>query len=141
MKFNVTTVVTLLVFSTTMACAIESRAEASDLDVVRSEDGMPAHRYFSQHRLSCGSRVFELTVESPNPVRLTELKVDGIAVPSAQLQGINKLAPAKSWFQGIASSCTSARHSLTLHLSSTQGAVTIPLSFKDGVQVLATPSR
>ena len=72
---------------------------------------------------------------------MTGLKVDGVAVPAAQLQAINAQVPERSWFQGIASSCTSARQSLTLQLSSPQGAVTIPLSFKDGVLVPAAPAR
>lgn len=131
----------LLVFGTATTCSLVARAETSGLGVLRSEDGMPAHRYISQHRLSCGSRVFELAMESPSPVRLTELKVDGAEVPSAQLRAINAQAPERSWFQGIASSCTSARQSLTLQLSSTHGAVTIPLSFKDGVLIQAVPGR
>lgn len=141
MKNNVAVVMALLVFGTAAACPLVVRAETSDLDVLRSEDGMPAHRYVSQHRLSCGSRVYELAVDSPSPVRLTELKVDGVAVTSAQLKAINSQAPERSWFQGIASSCTSARQSLTLQLSSPQGVVTIPLSFKDGVLVPAAPAR
>ncbi|HEL3748378.1 MULTISPECIES: hypothetical protein [Stenotrophomonas] len=123
------------------ACAPVARADSPGLAVLRSEDGLPANRYTSQHQMSCGSRVFELVVESPGPVRLTGLKVDGVAVPAAQLQAINAQVPERSWFQGIASSCTSARQSLTLQLSSPQGAVTIPLSFKDGVLVPAAPAR
>ncbi|MET4678738.1 hypothetical protein [Stenotrophomonas rhizophila] len=141
MKLNVAVVTALLVFGTAAACSLAARAEASDLDVLRSEDGVPAHRYISQHQLSCGNHVFELAVESPSPVRLTELKVNGVAVPYAQLRVINAQAPERSWFQGIASSCTSARQSLTLLLSSPQGKVTIPLSFKDGALAPAAPDR
>lgn len=141
MKNNVAVVMALLVFGTATTCSLVARAETSGLGVLRSEDGMPAHRYISQHRLSCGGRVFELAVESPNPVRLTELKVDGAEVPTGQLRAINAQAPERSWFQGIASSCTSARQSLTLQLSSTHGAVTIPLSFKGGVLIQAAPDR
>ncbi|RLK56363.1 hypothetical protein BCL79_0748 [Stenotrophomonas rhizophila] len=141
MKINVAVAIAPLVFGAAAACSLVARAETSDLDVLRSEDGMPAHRYISQHRLSCGSRVFELALESPNPVRLTELKVDGAEVSTAQLRAINAQAPERSWFQGIASSCTLARQSLTLQLSSPQGAVTIPLSFKDGVLIQAVPGR
>jgi len=59
------------------------------VDVLLSEDGMPANRYISQHRLNCGGRVIELRAESPVPVKLSELKDDGKTIPAAQLQAMN----------------------------------------------------
>lgn len=125
--------ITVLGLVAALSCPPMARAEAPQLDVLHSEDGVPASHYTSQHRLTCGGRLFELAVESPGPVRLTALEVDGVAIAPAQLKAINAQAPERSWFRGIVSSCTSLRQSLTLQLSSPQGEVTIPLSFKDGV--------
>lgn len=112
-----------------------ANATPPTLDVIRTEDGVPAKLYVSQHRLECGNHVFELVVDSSSPVKVTELKVDGLAIPATQLNAINTQVPERSWFESILTSCTSNRQALNLRLSAPEGRVIIPLSFKDGALV------
>lgn len=141
MKTEVALMAVVLAAGLVVACQQVARAGAPDLGILRSEDGTPASRYTSTHRLRCGGRMFELAVDSPGPVKVVELKVDGREISAAQLRAINALAPARSWFHGLTSSCTSARQSLTLHLSSSAGMVAIPVSFEGGTFVRAGAER
>ncbi|HEL4265475.1 TPA: hypothetical protein UM524_000178 [Stenotrophomonas maltophilia] len=110
-------------------------ARSLALESIRTEDGAPATRYLSSHQLTCGSSNFELTIDGPGPVRIIEIKVNGTAISEGEIAAINARAPERSWFDGLTSSCTSDRQSLTLRLSTNSGTLSIPLSFRNGVHV------
>ncbi|WP_368865203.1 hypothetical protein [Stenotrophomonas maltophilia] len=125
---------TILIFAMGSAAGwAHAAAQGPDLREIRLEDGGSASSYTSQHRLKCGTSTFELTIESPRPARLTELKIDGKSVSSVQLNAVNALIPELSSFNRITSSCTSTAQFLTLRISTPSGELKIPLSFEQGV--------
>jgi hypothetical protein len=124
----------MLVISST-AYAAQDAPRKPELKVLHLEHGGTASSYRSQHSFKCGDSLFEITVDSPQPVRVTELKIDGKSVSSTQLSDVNALIPERSWFNRITSSCTSKTQPLNLRISTTSNDVTVPLSFEGGVLV------
>jgi hypothetical protein len=107
-------------------------AKSNDLAVIRSEDGASASLYTSHNKLICGKVAFDLSLTGPHPVAVTEIKVNGKYVPADKIKAINSRIPSRSWFNGIFTSCTSARQSITLQLSALGGPLNVPLSFENG---------
>jgi hypothetical protein len=134
MRIRVVCVIALLVISST-AYSAQDAPRKPELKVLRLEHGGTASSYISQHSFKCGDSLFEMTIESPRPVRVTELKVDGKSVSSAQLSEVNASIPELSWFNRITTSCTSKTQSLNLRISTTSDDVTVPLSFEGGLLV------
>lgn len=105
---------------------------ASTLTVITTEDGAPAVSYQSIHHLRCGGSDFSISIDSPKPVRLTSLTVDGKPLSATVLESINSTLPRTSWFKEVVSSCTTRGQSLTLILSTDSSYVTVPLEFENG---------
>lgn len=133
---NVKVVLMLSILATMVGNAHSASAShSSGLESIRTEDGAPATRYHSSHQLTCGGSNYELTIDGPGPVRIIEIKVNGVAISETEIAAINARTPERSWFDGITSSCTSDRQSLTLRLSTNSGTMSVPLSFRNGVHV------